>query len=349
MNQETEGGILMQDPIEIQEKYAPEILPLEEIRGIFPLSNKVARYNAAVLGSKEGAILLAREVPLGTVKAGQPDMGDLGLYRVTPDNPVERIAVLKLFHPDIINWEDARAFQLGEKVILGLTAIRRSDNKPVAATARGSVIDGNFVIEDGSLTVYSNDEGKNVTPISPTEFLFRREGFKNSLEVVEAGLDANGQNKLMVKKIIEFPKRSWYEWQIGTQAQMLPGGILPIHGVNRFSLGINPQTGEEGFRYEYSLGLAQLDENLNVSKVTDTPLFNRDSFSKVLPKGIELDTNKDVIYCCGYSVDKGIVKFVINIGDLMTVEVSKSLAELQEALDNSSAIEIEQFPESIAA
>ena len=55
--------------------------------------------------------------------------------------------------------------------------------------------------------------------------------------------------------------------------------------------------------------------------------------------GTELDTSKDVIYFCGYSVEGDRVKFVTNIGDLMTVEVSKSLFELQKALDKSSPID----------
>ena len=60
--------------------------------------------------------------------------------------------------------------------------------------------------------------------------------------------------------------------------------------------------------------------------------------------GKELDTNKDVIYCCGYSVEEDMVKFIVNIGDLMTVEVSKSLFELQRTLDKSSPIDPEQIP-----
>ena len=65
--------------------------------------------------------------------------------------------------------------------------------------------------------------------------------------------------------------------------------------------------------------------------------------------GKELDTNKDVIYCCGYSVEGDMVKFAINIGDLMTVEVSKSLFELQRALDKSSPIDSGQMPDKVAA
>ena len=169
------------------------------------------------------------------------------------------------------------------------------------------------------------------------------------MEVVKDGKDENGQKKLEVKKIIQFPTKPWCEWQIGTQAQILPGGILPIHGVNRFSLGMDPQTGEEVFGHTYSLGLAQLDKNLEVIKVTDTPLFTRESFKNILPMGKELDYNKDVIYCCGYSILGDRVKFIINIGDLMTVEVSKSLFELQRALDKSSPIYSERMPEKIAA
>jgi hypothetical protein len=152
-----------------------------------------------------------------------------------------------------------------------------------------------------------------------------------------------------VKQIIQFPKKPWCEWQIGTQAQILPGGILPIHGVNRFNLGIDSKTDEEVFGYTYSMGLAQLDKDLEVIKVTDTPLFIRESFKNILPMGKELDTNKDVIYCCGYSVEGDMVKFIVNIGDFMTVEVSKSLSELQRTLDKSSPIVLGQMPDKAAA
>lgn len=65
--------------------------------------------------------------------------------------------------------------------------------------------------------------------------------------------------------------------------------------------------------------------------------------------GTELDTSKAVIYCCGYSVEGDKVKFVINIGDFMTVEVSKSLFELQRALDRSSPIDWGQMLHQVAA
>lgn len=332
----------------------PEILPSDQVRVLIPHDPEVARYNAAVIRSKKNPsdlLILLREVPLTTVASGIPDKGNLLIYRSTPEK-VEKIAQLDLSDPNISNWEDARAFMSDtifaddqgierEEVTIGLTAIRTGDDKPLAATIRGKVIDGNFSIEQESLTVYPNDEGKNMTPISLDQFLFRRYGNRHSLEVVEHGKDENGKDKLEVKKVIQFPKKSWCEWQIGTQAQILPGGILPIHGVNRFSLGFDPKTKEEVFGYTYSLGLAQLDKDLNVVKITDTPLFTRESFKNILPMGMELDTNKDVVYCCGYSVEGDIVKFVISIGDLMTVEVSKTMSELRSALDKSSLISSE--------
>jgi len=330
------------------ENIAPEILPVERVRVLIPYDPEVAHYNAAVIRPRKNPsdiLILVREVPLAAVKAGTPDKGNLLIYRSTPEK-VEKIAQLNLLDPNVSNWEDARAFISdeavvddqgveNEEVLIGLTATRVSDNTPVAATVRGKVIDGNFSIEQASLLVYLDDEGKNVTPISLTESLFRRKGFRHSFEVVEDGKDENSQNKLKVKKIIQFPKKSWCEWQVGTQAQILPDGILPIHGVNKFNLGIDPKTGKEIDGYTYSMGLAQLDENLNVIKITDTPLFTRESFKNILPMGKELDTNKDVIYCCGYSVEGNMVKFIVSIGDLMTVEVSKSMTELRGILDKS--------------
>jgi len=354
--------IRMQDQMKSDQDISPEILPTEKVRVLIPYDPKIAHYNAAVIRPRKNPsdiLILVREVSLAAVKAGTPDKGSLLIYRSTPEK-VEKIAQLDLSDPNVSNWEDARAFISdetvvddqgieGEKVLIGLTAIRASDNAPVAATVKGKVIDGNFSLEEGSLLVYPDDEGKNVTPISLTESLFRRKGFRHSFEVVENGKNDNDQNKLKVKKVIQFPKKPWCEWQVGTQAQILPGGILPIHGVNRFSLGIDSKTDEEVFGYTYSMGLAQLDKDLGVVKVTDTPLFTRESFKNVLPMGKELDTNKDVIYCCGYSVEGNTVKFIINIGDLMTVEVSKSLFELRRKLDKSSPIDWGQMPHQLAA
>lgn len=338
----------------------PEILSPDQVRILIPHNPEVAHYNAAVIPNYTDSenpneiLILVREVPLAGVKSGIPDKGSLLIYRSTPDL-VEEVARLELSHPEISNWEDARAYVFEEvdrqgvkhrKVSIGLTAIRTSDNAPVASTIEGEVVDGKFSINPESLLIYPEDVGKNVTPISANESLFRRNGHCRSLEVVEHGKDEKGQNKLKIKKIIDFPEKSWCQWQIGTQAQMLPGGILPIHGVNRFPLGINPETNKEEFGYTYSLGLAQMDENLeNLSliKISDMPIFTRESFKNILPMGKEMDPNKDVIYCCGYSVVGDTVKFVINIGDLMTVEVSKKLSELQKMLDQSSPVEAEQI------
>lgn len=332
------------------ETNVPEILTTEKVRILIPYNPELAHYNAAVIRSRKNPsdiLILVREVPIGPVKVGIPDFGNLIIYRSTPEK-VEQIAKLNLSDPNVCNWEDARAFQPEgdeEKVIIGLTAIRKSDNKPVAAMLEGNIVDGNFSIDLESLVVCLGDEGKNVTPISPTQFLFRREGSCDSLEVAECGKDENGRDKLMVIKTIKFPKKSWCEEKIGTQAQILPGMILPIHGVSYVNLGIDPETGEEVGHHAYSMGLAQLDENLNVIKITDTPLFTRESFKNILPMGTELDANKDVIYCCGYLIEGDMVNFIINIGDLMTVEVSKSMTELRERLEKSSPIISEEMPD----
>ncbi|MDP4010120.1 MAG: hypothetical protein Q8P53_04045 [Candidatus Shapirobacteria bacterium] len=309
-------------------------LERDKVRVLIPYDPKVARYNAAVIRVGGNSIFLAREVPRDGVMPGIPDRGKLIIYRLEPELPeAKMIGQLDLSHGEINNWEDARACSgKNGEVLIGLTAIRARDNRPVAATVRGNIVDNNFSINKESLIVYPNDEGKNVTPISLNQFLFRREGFRHSLEVIEYNENEEGEKKIKVIRTIEFTKRPWCEWQIGTQAQLLPGGILPIHGVNRFSLGVDQHTGEEVFGYAYSLGLALLDEDLNVVDMSDTPLFTRESFKDILPMGKELDANKDVIYCCGYSVDGDIIKFVINIGDLMTVEVTKSLLELRKEL-----------------
>lgn len=197
----------------------------------------------------------------------------------------------------------------------------------------GRIIGGDFKINTESLVVCLSDEGKNTTPISLDDVLFRRNGFPHLLEVAKTVKDKRtDQCKLEVIKTIKFPKKPWCEWQMGTQAQILPNGILPIHGVNRFSRGINPKTNLEVYGYTYSLGLAQLDENMNVIKVSDAPLFTRESFKNILSMGWEMDPNKNVVYCCGYYMDGETVKFVINVGDLMTIEVEKKFSNLQDML-----------------
>lgn len=326
--------------------FQTEVLPLEKVRVLIPHTPELAHYNAAVLGKTDGLLIVAREVSLAKVQVGTPDRGNLVVYRSTPDSVVEIGRLDLSSNPEVVNWEDPRAFTSdeGEDVLMGLTAIRASDNKPVAATLKGRIIEGNFQIDTSSVVVCLSDEGKNTTPLSLDRVLFRRNGFPHDLELAETVNDEEtGQGKLKVLKIIQFPKKPWCEWQIGTQAQMLPDGILPVHGTNRISLGIDPETEQEVYGYTYSLGLAQLDENMNLIKVSDEPLFTRDSFKNILPMGQEMNPNKDVIYCCGYSFDGRTVKFVINVGDLMSVEVVKELSELKNILKSSKPIVREEL------
>lgn len=327
--------------------FQTEVLPREKVRVLIPYNPdkpEFAHYNAAVLGEAGGLLIVARRVSLDKVRAGKPDMGHLVVYRSTP-NKVEEIGRLDLSCcPSVINWEDPRAFTSGKDVLIGLTAIMASGNKPVAATVRGQIIEGNFRIDTKSLAVFPYDEGKNTTPVSLGTVLFRRNGFPHLLELarVVRGSETN-QDRLEVRRTIEFPKRPWCEWQMGTQAQMLPNGILPIHGTNRFVRRINPKTGQVEYGYTYSLGLAQLDEKMNVIKVPDEPLFTRDSFENILPMGKEMDPDKEVVYCCGYSFDGEIVTFIVNIGDLMTVEVKKKFSELKYMLEITKTIAREEL------
>lgn len=340
------GGILIPyDQMETTESITPEVLCRDKVRVLIPYNPELACYNAAVIGNtKDVVYIVAREVPLAAHRTGIPDKGDLVVYRSIPEGVKEIRRIDLSIKPEVINWEDPRAFTSGENVLIGLTAIMASGNKPVGATVRGKIIKDDFQIDTRSLTVCLNDEGKNTTPISLDKFLFRRNGFPHSLEVAKTIKDEEtGQDKIGVIKTIEFPKKPWCEWQIGTQAQMLPNRILPIHGTNRFSLGINPETGQAIYGYTYSLGLSQLDENMNVIKVSDTPFLTRESFKNILPMGKEMDPNKDVIYCCGYSFDGKTVKFAINIGDLMTVEVEKEFSKLQDMLRATKPIALEEL------
>lgn len=330
----------MQREMETHRSFDTEVLDPNNVRVLIPYDPELAHYNAAVLGgnTSDALFILAREVPLANVRAGIPDKGVLVVYRSNL-NEVKKIGKLDLSNPKVINWEDPRAYTAGKDVFMGLTAIRASDNKPVAATVRGRIIEDGFKIDPESLTVCLNDEGKNTTPISVNRFLFRRNGSPHLLEVAQAVKDGTTErDRLEVIKTIKFPKKSWCEYTMGTTAQMLPGGILPIHGVNRYSIGINSETGFEEHHYTYSIGLAQLDENMNVIKVSDAPIFTRDSFKNILPMGQEMDTNKDVVYCCGYLFNGETVKFVINIGDLMTVEVTKEFSELKDMLELAKPI-----------
>ena len=153
----------MQDYIENNEGNAPEILPTERVRVLIPHDPELARYNAGVIPGENGDLLIfVRVVPRAGVRANTPDEGNVDIYRSTPEK-VEKIGQLKLFHPDVRNWEDARAFRSDEtddqgvkndEVLIGLTAIRASDNQPVAAMVRGKVSDGNFILDKESLVVY---------------------------------------------------------------------------------------------------------------------------------------------------------------------------------------------------
>ncbi len=312
-----------------------EILSLEEVRILIPYDPDLAHYNAAVIpvpGDPSASLMLAREVSIKDLQSGKPDKGNLVLYRYTPQE-VEKVNEITISDPRISNWEDPRAFtdENGE-VLIGLTATRAENNEPTAAFIRGRVTNNNFEIDYGSLTLCLGDIGKNATPISSNWAFFRRngEGLRHSLEVVEIDRDGEGELNLADRlvKTIKFPRKSWCEWQIGTTAQFLPDGILPIHGVSRTADG----------RFVYSLGLTQFDEEFNPNKIADEPLFTRESFSNILPMGRELDSGKEVVYSCGYSFDGRDVGFAINIGDLMTLNANKKLSELQEILKNTGPI-----------
>lgn len=340
----------MQDNMENHEVKTPDRLPGGwQWRELIPYSKNEAVFNAGVIDVEGTRLMVVRKVDMNGVQRGKPDKGNVGIYQLTDDGAQE-IDQLNIYHPEVSNWEDARVFVSDKgKIIVGLTAIRKDDDHPVVATVEGEVIDGKFSLKEGTLHVYFDKEGKNMAPTSLDEVLYRPDGSKHTLTKAKHGIDENGQAKLEEIKIIQFPERDWCKWSIGTQAQFLPGGILPIHGVNKFSLGVDPKTGEEVFAHTYSLGFTQLDKDDNVIKITDLPWLTRESFKNILPMGTELDDNKDVIYCCGYYVRGNVVRFIVNIGDLMTAEVSISLPEIQDMLDKSSPIALEEIPYKVAA
>lgn len=346
------------------ESFTPEVLSPEHVRVLIPHNPELAHYNAAVLRSKKSPnklLLMVREVPMESVRAGFPDKGRLIYFLSTPEE-VRRMAQLDLDRDDLSHLEDPRAFCSEEsftgeggveyqKVAIGLTAIDAINNRPVVATVRGRLMDDDFQLEPESFVVYKDDEGKNVTFVSLEQFFIRRNGelHTHELELVKNAQDGDGKNILKTIQTIQFPKKWWCEWGMGTQAQMLEDGILPIHGVNRTSLGFNPDTGEEVFEHTYSLGLAQLDADKKVIRVSERPLFTRKSFEKILSMDKEMDPTKHVVYCCGYSVDDDIVRFVVNIGDLMTVEVAKKMSELRALLaEDPAPIILEKVPAGVS-
>lgn len=235
-------------------------------------------------------------------------------------------------HKEMVNAEDPRALQTSDTgVVIGVTVVTKENSlyrvHPAFLIAKLSA--DNLVVSDEPV-VFLEDYGKNFTPVSVNEFLFRRDGAGNihKLELVKI----EGR-RLVTKKEIEFPKGIfWMEEKIGTTAAPidLDDGtkLLIVHGVRAEK--------REGFlKHIYSLGLALLDNKWNLLCVEPDPFLTREDFanSGILPEGLELYKHRDVVYSCGYLIigkdsSKPMIDLFVNVGDLMIAQTRLELSYL---------------------
>ena len=310
-----------------------------QIKDIFP-DIGVARYNLAVWQKSDDDTLcfIGREVIKGG-DVGQPDNGVLKLFEVSMDGQIlhEREIWKPLY--DGINLEDPRVLEVeNENLIVGLTAVLRDkEGRPVPFPA---------IVKIDSLKSWKQElppfliietfgQGKNLTPVDNTTYLFRPESAEYNHKILIFSVHSQMPEKITD---LQFPTDlPWAMWRIGTT--MPPLWITPdealfiIHGIS-----IQEIDGKN--IYVYSIGRAKLTRKDNTFevKVALDPILTHTNFldknGVPLVKELHPDLRR-VVYSCG-----GIIKkhaqdklfLYVNVGDRTTFEVEFSLDELKEGL-----------------
>lgn len=300
-----------------------------------------AVFNTAVIDAGGiGKFYISRAVHIPSLQVDVPDANVLVVVREQEKGKFERLSDLNLptgvDEGDIFNWEDPRVWVHSEggvtKALLGLTAVRREQNKfvPHPALVEVSVEDGNLKV--GETTVF-NEVGKNIVPLGD-ELLYRPEQDNHSLHLLTK---PTAEHELALIKKVDFSAYSGVDWlrkKVGTVARPIDIGenlrLLPIHGV-RDGEGIDGELK----KYIYAVGFAIIDNEWNIQAVSAEPLWTRKDFLLELPLGQGLNGDeKEVVYLEDrYSEDKGegedeTFAFPLNIGDRLTVIDTKTRSEL---------------------
>jgi len=310
-----------------------------QTRDIFP-DIGAARYNLAVWQKSEDDTLcfIGREVIKGG-DIGQPDNGILKLFEVSMEGKI--IHEREIWKPlyDGINLEDPRVLEIqDENLVVGLTAVLRDkEGRPVPFPA---------IVKIDSLKSWKQElppfliietfgQGKNLTPVDNTTYLFRPELTDYNHKILVFSLHSQVPEKITD---LYFPTDlPWARWRIGTT--MPPLWITPdealfiIHGISIRKIN-------DKDIYVYSIGRAKLTRKGNTFevKVAPDPIVTPDDFldKNGVPLIEELHPDlRRVVYSCG-----GIIKkhaqdklfLYVNVGDRTTFEVEFSLEELKEGL-----------------
>jgi len=240
---------------------------------------------------------------------------------------------------DGINLEDPRVLEIqDENLVVGLTAVLRDkEGRPVPFPA---------IVKIDSLKSWKQElppfliietfgQGKNLTPVDNTTYLFRPELTDYNHKILVFSLHSQVPEKITD---LYFPTDlPWARWRIGTT--MPPLWITPdealfiIHGISIRKIN-------DKDIYVYSIGRAKLTRKGNTFevKVAPDPIVTPDDFldKNGVPLIEELHPDlRRVVYSCG-----GIIKkhaqdklfLYVNVGDRTTFEVEFSLEELKEGL-----------------
>lgn len=245
-------------------------------------------------------------------------------------------------HPNIVNWEDPRHIVVGDKALIGVTAVSRMRGLGGRINFHPAFIwakideSGNFVGER-TINLWQLFQGRNVTPISvdvngDITFVARVEdkrrmkpnGSIHTLSYYVLSKDG----KLRLDHELEIPTKEWGSHKYGTVGVPIPWGedgqqLMLIHGQNVY---------ERPTRYgpkkttRYSIGAILLDKNGNIIAMTDKPLLGREMYMFTQ----EIRGENETLYSVDNLRDLGNeFSLLVNAGDSTTQEtiISKSYIE----------------------
>lgn len=319
--------------------FMPRLSPPDEVvfdslvqKGESPrLHEGWAVFNSAYFGN----LVISRAVYTPSLQEDVPDANVLVVVRETEEGKFERLPDLNLpigvGEGEVFNWEDPRVWELAvcgeQKAILGLTAVRREQNKFVPHPALVEISLGNGNLNVGIPSVF-DEVGKNIVPIDD-KFIYRPELKSHSLQLL---VKPTAEHQLALIKEIDFSTYSQVDWmrkKVGTVARPIDIGgnlrLLPIHGV-RGGSGINGEPKDD----IYSVGFAIIDNDWNIQAVSAEPFWNREDFLTNLPlgQGLRGDRKKEVVYLDDWVRKGETFEFPLNVGDRITVIDRKNLSQL---------------------
>ena len=228
-----------------------------------------------------------------------------------------------------LNLEDPRArISTDGRVLLGLTAVVQKETEfiPYPAICMLPSVHWQGKLENLKVATYL-DPGKNMTPLTDTAWVYRKETDNFILTVV----NWDGKISKVTGSIRLDSVPFWATHKIGTTMPPIwmteNEALFILHGVSKI-----------GDMYHYALGRARLVRNGDMFTILDVdpkPFLTPDDVAQTaLTLNIqERHQFRRVVYCCG-----GIVRgttdqtkelsLYVNIGDSQTVEVVYPLSEL---------------------